>query len=181
MNPPYALLIFDLDGTLIDSKLDLAYAVNAARDHMEMPHLAHELIYSYVGDGAPMLIRRALGAQARQEDVDRALEFFIRYYSEHALDNTVLYPGVREALDDFRRAGMTMAVLTNKPVRISTHIVRNLGLGEHFFRVYGGNSFEQKKPHPIGIETLRAEAGVPPEFTWMVGDSIVDMQTARNA
>jgi phosphoglycolate phosphatase len=93
----------------------------------------------------------------------------------------VLYPGVREVLDQFRRAGLTMAVLTNKPVRFSQGIVDGLGLGAHFRRVYGGNSFEQKKPHPVGIETLMNEAGAAREETLMVGDSSVDVQTARNA
>jgi phosphoglycolate phosphatase len=97
------------------------------------------------------------------------------------LDNTRLYPGVKDALDRFRDAGSKMAVLTNKPVRISRSIVEGLGLTQHFFQVYGGNSFEQKKPDPIGIETLLAESGLARERTIMVGDSGVDIQTARNA
>ncbi len=175
------LLIFDLDGTLIDSKLDLAHSVNAARAYLEMPPLDHELIFTYVGNGAPMLIRRALGADASQADVDRALDFFIRYYAQHCLDFTVLYPGVREALDRLRNAQVPMAVLTNKPVRISHQIVDGLGLSEHFFRIYGGNSFEQKKPDPVGIEALLGECGLPRESAVMVGDSAVDIRTARNA
>lgn len=175
------LLIFDLDGTLIDSKLDLAHSVNAARAYMEMPPLEHALIYTYVGNGAPMLIRRTLGAAASQVDVDRALDFFIRYYAQHCLDFTVLYPGVSEALERLRGAGMQLAVLTNKPVRISNQIVKALGLGDHFFRVYGGNSFEQKKPDPVGIDTLLGECGLPRESAVMVGDSAVDIRTARNA
>jgi phosphoglycolate phosphatase len=175
------LLIFDLDGTLIDSKLDLAHSVNAARAYMEMPPLEHALIYTYVGNGAPMLIRRALGQEATQADVDRALDFFIRYYAQHCLDFTMLYPGVKEALDRLRSAQMPMAILTNKPVRISHQIVKGLGLGDHFFRVYGGNSFEQKKPDPVGIHTLLEECGLPRSSAVMVGDSAVDIRTARNA
>lgn len=175
------LLIFDLDGTLIDSKLDLAHSVNAARAYMGMGPITHNLVFSYVGNGAPVLIRKALGPEANDADVERALEYFIRYYSQHCLDNTVLYPGVREALDRLQGSGVPMAVLTNKPVRISTHIVGLLGLGQHFFRIYGGNSFEQKKPNPVGIETLLAESGLPRETAYMVGDSAVDVQTARNA
>ena len=175
------LVIFDLDGTLIDSKLDLAQAVNATRRHMGMSPLENELVYSYVGNGAPVLIRRALGEQANELEIEEALEFFLEYYREHYLDYTVLYPGVRESLDRFRQAGKRMAVLTNKPVRISTAIVDGLGVGEHFFRVYGGNSFDFKKPHPIGVETLIREAGVPADRALMIGDSSVDIQTARNA
>lgn len=175
------LFIFDLDGTLIDSKLDLAHAVNATRAHMGLPPLEHELIYSYVGNGAPVLVRRALGPDASDQDVERALEFFLSYYREHMLDYTVLYPGVQETLAKLDNGKRRLAVLTNKPVRISVGILDGLGVGKHFFRVYGGNSFEQKKPHPIGVETLLREAGVRKEQALMVGDSGVDIRTARNA
>jgi phosphoglycolate phosphatase len=175
------LLIFDLDGTLIDSKLDLAHAANATRSYMGMGPIAHDLVYSYVGNGAPVLIRRVLGPEASEPDVRRALDFFIRYYGQHCLDNTVLYPGVKPALDQLRSHCVAMAVLTNKPVRISNHILRGLGLADHFFRVYGGNSFEQKKPDPIGVNTLLQETGLPRESAVMVGDSAVDVRTARNA
>ena len=175
------LLIFDLDGTLIDSKLDLAHAVNATRAHLDLPPLPHELIYSYVGNGAPMLVRRALGEEMPQETVDRALEFFLAYYRDHMLDYTVLYPGVKETLEKLDNGQRRLAVLTNKPVRISGAILDGLGVGNHFFRVYGGNSFEQKKPHPMGIEALLRESGATKERTLMVGDSAVDVLTARNA
>jgi phosphoglycolate phosphatase len=175
------LLVFDLDGTLIDSKLDLANAANATRAHMGLDALSHELIYSYVGNGAPVLIRRVLGPAASEEEVQNALQFFIAYYHEHRLDHTRLYDGVRESLDRFLERGMRLAVLTNKPVRISTLILEGLGVGSHFFRVYGGNSFEQKKPHPIGVERLLEEAGIERSRALMVGDSAVDVRTARNA
>ncbi len=175
------LLIFDLDGTLIDSKLDLVHSVNAARNLMGLPNISEELVSSYVGNGAPVLMRRALGPDASDADVLRALEFFLAYYRDHMLDNTCLYPGVKEALDHLLVSGAKMAVLTNKPVRFSRAIIDGLGLGGHFFQVYGGNSFEQKKPDPIGIEALLTESGVARERTIMVGDSGVDVRTARNA
>ena len=176
-----ALLIFDLDGTLIDSRLDLAHAVNATRAFMGLEPVDHDTVFRYVGNGAAMLIQRALGDLGSEENVARALPFFLGYYSEHKLDFTVLYPGVRDALDALLKDAIPMAVLTNKPVRISQAIVEELGLARHFFRVYGGNSFECKKPDPIGIATLMQEAGVAADDTWMVGDSGVDVQTARNA
>ncbi len=126
-------------------------------------------------------MRRALGPEASEEDVARALEYFLSYYRAHMLDNTRLYPGVREALDRLLAGGAKMAVLTNKPVRFSRSIVEGLGLTQHFFQVYGGNSFAQKKPDPIGIETLIGESGAARERTIMVGDSYVDIRTARNA
>ncbi len=175
------LLIFDLDGTLIDSKQDLSCAVNATRTHCGLPPLANETVYSYVGEGAPVLLRRALGPEATDGQVQDALAFFLAYYNDHMIDHTVLYPGVRETLDRLLAAGVKMAVLTNKPVRMSRLIVEALGVGGHFQRVYGGNSFEQKKPHPIGIETLMAECDAARDLTMMVGDSGVDIRTARNA
>lgn len=175
------LLVFDLDGTLIDSKLDLALAVNATRAHMGMPPLDVERVSTYVGNGAPVLIRRALGEQATEGEIEKALEFFLESYRAHELDNTRLYPGVKESLGRLHAAGKRLAVLTNKPVAMSRAIVEGLGVASHFFRIYGGNSFDFKKPHPIGVETLLAETGVERAQTLMIGDSSVDIQTARNA
>jgi len=174
-------LIFDLDGTLIDSKLDLAHSVNATRAHLGLAPIDNECVYSYVGNGAQVLIRKALGPEYTDEQVEAALKYFLAYYRQHMLDYTTLYPGVRECLDRLRGEGVQMAVLTNKPVRFSSDILRGLGVFDHFFRVYGGNSFEQKKPHPMGVEKLLEESGVPRERTLMVGDSGVDIRTARNA
>ncbi|MFN7939479.1 MAG: HAD-IA family hydrolase [Bryobacteraceae bacterium] len=175
------LLIFDLDGTLIDSQLDLVHSVNAMRQHMGLALLSQETIASYVGNGAPVLVRRALGDLATDETVARGLEYFLDYYWHHLLDFTTLYPGVREALDDFHARSVPMAVLTNKPIRFSEAIVDGLGLRQYFFRVYGGNSFEQKKPDPYGIHRLMEERPAAPHRTMMVGDSAIDIRTARNA
>jgi phosphoglycolate phosphatase len=175
------LLIFDLDGTLIDSEQDLANAVNATRVHMGHDAIDADTVAKWVGNGAPVLMRRAMGPDASEEEIERALAYFLDYYRQHMLDHTDLYPGVRRGLDALREAGVKLAVLTNKPVRFSQGILEGLGVGKHFFRVYGGNSFEQKKPHPIGVEKLMAEAGVDRGGTMMVGDSYVDIRTARNA
>ena len=172
-------LIFDLDGTLIDSKLDLALAVNAALSELGRAPLVHDTIFSYVGQGAPSLIARALGDGATDEDCLRGLEFFIKYYSLHKLDNTALYPGVRETLDTL--AGMPMAVLTNKPVGASHGILQGLGLADYFRYVYGGNSFERKKPDPMGVETILRDFGTAPAQAMVVGDSEIDVITARNS
>jgi len=174
-------VIFDLDGTLIDSKLDLAYAVNATRAHMGLGPLDIELVSSYVGSGAPVLIRRALGHRASEIAAAEALEFFLEYYRDHKLDHTRLYPGVKETLDRLHRVGKYLAILTNKPVGPTKGIVDGLGIASYFFQVYGGNSFEFKKPHPVGVQTLIAESRVPHERTMMVGDSSIDVETARNA
>jgi phosphoglycolate phosphatase len=172
-------LIFDLDGTLIDSKLDLALAVNAALGEMGRAELPHETIFSYVGQGAPNLIARALGEGATEEECLRGLEFFIKYYSVHKLDHTSVYPGVRETLDTLK--DMPMAILTNKPVGASRGIVEGLGLTGHFQFIYGGNSFERKKPDPMGVENIMREFGAAPAQVMFVGDSEIDVLTARNA
>ncbi len=177
---PGRLLIFDLDGTLIDSKRDLADSVNATRAWAGLSPLPEETVSSYVGNGAPMLMRRAFPG-ASEADLARYLAYFLDYYRQHMLDSTVLYPGVREALDRLHAAGIPLAVLTNKPVRFSERLIEGLGLAPHFFRIYGGNSFEEKKPHPAGIHLLVKEAGADRDRTYMVGDSAVDVQTARNA
>jgi phosphoglycolate phosphatase len=173
------VLIFDLDGTLIDSKLDLAHSVNAMLEHMGRAPLAHETVYSYVGNGAPMLVRRALGERATDAECDKGLAHFLAYYREHMLDNTVTYPGVREGLDQLK--GKAMAVLTNKPVRFSEEILNGLGLSRYFQFVYGGNSFEKKKPDPMGVEIILRDFAAPPGDAMMVGDSDVDIRTARNS
>lgn len=175
------VLIFDLDGTLIDSKLDLALAVNATLTEFGFPELPQEEIFSYIGQGAPMLVRRALGHTDDDALVEKALPFFLRYYREHMLDNTVAYPGVRAGLEQLARDGRILTVLTNKPERISREILAGLDLAGFFASVYGGNSFERKKPDPIGVETILRETGVGPDETLFVGDSEVDVQTARNA
>jgi phosphoglycolate phosphatase len=172
-------LVFDLDGTLIDSKKDLVLAVNATLRETGRQELPEDLVASYVGSGAPVLISRALGATAAPEELQRALQFFLAHYEVHKLDYTREYPGVREALEKLR--GVPMAVLTNKPVNISMRILQGLGLAEYFQAIYGGNSFATKKPDPLGVNHVLGELGVPAEQAAMVGDSEVDVQTARNA
>ena len=174
------LLVFDLDGTLVDSQRDLTEAVNATRAWMGLGPLPPENVSRYVGSGAPVLVQRAL-PNAGQEDWSRGLKYFLEYYREHMLDATRLYPGVREALDQLHCAGRPLAVLTNKPIRFTLQMLEGLGIDLHFFRVYGGNSFPEKKPHPMGLDALIAESGAARDRTVMVGDSAVDVQTARNA
>ena len=143
-----------------------------------------EVIGTYIGDGAPMLIRRALGDPSDRDFLQEALNYFLLHYREHKLDSTRPYAGIQSALEQIGESdGLSrkLAVLTNKPVRVSRDILAGLGLAGNFFQVYGGNSFETKKPDPLGANILMKEAGVAPEETVMVGDSQVDILTARNA
>ncbi len=179
------LVVFDLDGTLIDSRTDLVNSVNAMLRHFQRHELSPELVSTYIGDGAPMLVRRALGDPDDDHIVKEALGFFIGYYREHKLDNTVLFAGIREALVALQNRAATfplqLAVLTNKPVTPARQIVEALGLAATFARVYGGNSFVTKKPDPHGLERLMAELYANPDETVMIGDSCVDVFTGRNA
>lgn len=172
-------LIFDLDGTLIDSKKDLVTSVNAMLREVGRKELSEDVIASYVGSGASVLVRRALGAEATEEQAKKALAIFLEHYEEHKLDTTRAYPGVEGTLP--KLAHYPLAVLTNKPSRISVRILEGLGLARYFRAIYGGNSFETKKPDPLGARRILSEFGVPPEQALMVGDSEVDVQTARNA
>jgi phosphoglycolate phosphatase len=172
-------LIFDLDGTLIDSRLDLIRSVNAMLHEMGREQLHEDTISGYIGHGAPQLVGQALGNHATKAERERALKFFLAYYEDHKMDSTCAYPGVPEALEEF--AAFPMAILTNKPVRISRRILESLGLAKYFRAVYGGNSFETKKPDPLGAETILREFGAAPIEAMLIGDSEVDVQTARNA
>ena len=178
------LVVFDLDGTLIDSEYDLAASVNAMLLHYGRNELPLEVIKSYIGDGAPMLVRRALGDPNDEAFLQEALLFFLNYYREHKLDSTYAYEGIAQSLEhigSFNGTVRKFAVLTNKPVRPARDILAGLGLASRFFQIYGGNSFETKKPDPLGIRTIMQEAGTLPEESVMVGDTEVDILTARNA
>ena len=118
---------------------------------------------------------------ASQPRLDEALAFFLRYYRVHALEHTRFYPGVREAVEQLSSQGHTLSILTNKPVRISRDILVALGVQPLFRRVYGGDSFAAKKPDPIGVTTLLSETNTDPADAILVGDSGIDVQTARNA
>ncbi len=179
------LVVFDLDGTLVDSRLDLANSVNAMLRHLGRPELPTDVIATYIGDGAPMLVRRALGDPDDEKYVADALEYFLTWYRAHKLDHTYVYPGILDALQavqhDADGRSRKMVVLTNKPVIPSRAIVDALGMSPFFGQVYGGNSFATKKPDPLGANTLLKETGTRPENAVMIGDSYIDVHTARNA
>ncbi len=197
MLPP-RLLVFDLDGTLVDSQIDLANSINATLTHFQKPELDPKTIATYIGDGASTLVRRALAhahlinAEPDPHDdafIAEALDWFIAFYKIHKLDYTTLYPGVLDSLTATRERhpGLPMAVLTNKPVMPSRAICAHFGLDRFFFQNYGGNSFATKKPDPEGLLTLIREAGahtaetIQPHEAVLIGDSHVDIETARAA
>jgi phosphoglycolate phosphatase len=177
--PGIELIVFDLDGTLADTKKDLALSVNAMREHLGLGPLPLVVVTSYVGHGVTVLVKRVLGDNAFDGDLEKGLAFYLDYYGRHLLDNTVAYPGVREALEEL--GNRRLAILTNKPTRFSRTIISGLGLAPYFLEIYGGDSFPLKKPDPMGIKTLMSHLSIPAEKTLMVGDSETDVLTGRNA
>ncbi|HEV2325053.1 MAG TPA: HAD-IA family hydrolase [Terracidiphilus sp.] len=189
------LLVFDLDGTLIDSAQDLCNSVNSTLKHFDRAPLPDPLIASFVGNGVSILVRKSLAAaddtppeHVDEKLLDEGLAFFVGYYREHKLDFTYAYEGVLEALAALRElhdgpggVSRVMAVLTNKPVNPARGICEGLGMSGYFLHIYGGNSFPTKKPDPLGLRSLMEETGASPEETVMIGDSRVDVETARNA
>ena len=170
VRPRYEHLVFDLDGTLVDSRADLAAAVNYVLRSFGLPELLPPTVYGYVGDGARVLIERALGP-GQGDRVPAGLAAFMDYYGAHLLDATRPYPGMVEALSSLGARGVTLSVLTNKPVAMSRAILEGLGLADRFLDVVGGDSLPVRKPDPAGVEYLRARTGT----------ALSRMRTARAA
>jgi phosphoglycolate phosphatase len=175
------LLVFDLDGTLVDSSRDIAAATNAALRRVApgAVEIPLEAILSFVGEGAHILVERSLRHAGLSLSADEVLPVYIECYAERLLDTTHLYPGVVEALDAL--AGPTLAVLTNKPGNFSRRILEGLGVARRFARVLGAGDVPSRKPDPGGLLRLLADTGAAPGETWMVGDSATDVAVARAA
>jgi phosphoglycolate phosphatase len=175
------LVVFDLDGTLVDSLADIATALNETLGHLARgtPSLPREAVRALVGHGARELVARALPRAGVRAPIEEALAVFIDFYERGLLNETRPYPGVVEGLD--RLKDRTLAVLTNKPGDMSRAILGGLGLDHRFFRIYGGGDVPGRKPDPAGLRQLLEETSARPGEALMVGDSGVDVRTARNA
>jgi phosphoglycolate phosphatase len=173
------LLIFDLDGTLADTRADLATGINLMRAYYGLPPIGMEIIESYVGDGIRKLVERSL--QGADVDFEEALALNKQFYAEHMLDETALYPGVEAGLKKLATAGHALAVLSNKPGDPSRTILNHLGIGGLFFRIIGGGDVPKLKPVPDGIFALMEESGISAENVWMLGDHHTDLEVAHNA
>jgi len=174
------LIVFDLDGTLVDSKRDLADSANALIAELGGVSLSEDQIVAMVGEGAAVLVRRALQAAGLDPEIATALPRFLDLYDERLLVRTAPYDGMVDALEALAPA-VSMAVLTNKPARATERILAGLGLRERFRDVIGGDTAYGRKPDPAGLLALIERAGATPETTWLVGDSRVDLETARRA
>jgi phosphoglycolate phosphatase len=174
------LIVFDLDGTLIDSRQDLADSANALIAERGGSPLPVDAVTAMVGEGAALLVRRALAAAGLPTDADTALPRFLELYDERLLANTRPYPGTVKALDTIAGSA-TLAVLTNKPQRPTETILAGLDLDAYFEHVIGGDTAFGRKPDPAGLRHLMTIAGSSPEETILVGDSAIDLRTARAA
>jgi len=209
------LLVFDFDGTLVDTKHDIAFSANLVLKQMGLPHLPEETIFGFVGKGVLNLMTQALRAssgdhqeqdiesgvaragqrpgetdnssiaptdpasKAEPQQIEYSVTLFMKHYEEHLMDRTVFFPGAREVLDHF--ADKKKAVLSNKPERFVRQILEELNSAELFDALYGGDTFEAKKPDPAGLLHLMKKWDVAPDRTLMIGDSQVDIDTARAA
>ena len=171
---------FDLDGTLVDSRADLAAATNYVLRSFSLPEIAPCAVYALVGEGARRLVERALGA-SQTAAIDEGVKRFLAYYADHLLDATMLYPAVRETLDTLLEAGVGLSILSNKPEGLARVILAGLGVGQYFQMIIGGDTLPTRKPDPAGLERLCRTTGTAPTRMLLVGDSPVDVATAVNA
>ena len=173
-----SLLIFDLDGTLIDSKRDIANCVHWTLRDLNLPQVSDEVIYSFVGNGVRPLILKSVGEESAAE-LQQALKIFRDYYTAHLLDNTILFEGALEILQHF--GDKKKAICTNKPQYFTEPILTGLKLDTHFDAVMGSDNGFPKKPDPAVIHHLLKQFGCLPNQAVLIGDSKVDIETGKNA
>lgn len=174
----YSFVLLDLDGTLVDTGADLVASTNHVRESFGLEPLGAGTVEHLVGDGARALVARALGPD-RQPLHDEGLRRFLAHYADHCLDHSAPYPGIVEAIDELRALDVRLAVLTNKSEALARKVLEGLGLLRRFVGLVGGDTFPGRKPDPCGLEHLRAAGGVAPGRCLMVGDSEIDVRTAR--
>jgi phosphoglycolate phosphatase len=179
------LLAFDLDGTLVDSVPDLACAVDAMLNKLDLPTHGAVKVRAWIGNGARMLVKRALlnGAQGEPSEVlfKQAYALFLEFYAEHLSERSVLYSGVDTTLASLKASGMNLACITNKPTRFTQPLLDQLGIGGIFERVICGDTFSHRKPHPMPLLEVAKSFQVKTAESIMVGDSLNDIEAAKAA
>jgi phosphoglycolate phosphatase len=174
----FQILVFDFDGTLVDTKKDIADSVNRTLKELELRTLDPETLYTFIGKGVTHLMTRSL-EKTGYGDLSRTIEVFMRHYEEHLMDQTDLFPNCRETLEHF--ADKENTILSNKPTRFITQILDALNWRAPFSTIIGGDLMPAKKPDPGGLLHILEQHGVHPKDTLMIGDSLVDIETGKRA
>ena len=174
----FQLLVFDFDGTLVDTKKDFVDSVNRTLKELELPTLEHQTLYTFIGKGVNHLMTRSLEGTG-YDDLPGAIHVFMRHYEEHLMDQTELFPNCRETLEHF--AGKENTILSNKPTLFITRILDALDWRAPFSTIIGGDLMPAKKPDPAGLLHILEQHGVRPEEALMIGDSLVDVETGKRA
>ncbi len=178
---PYPLVIFDLDGTLVDSAADIAEALNRTLEDWQLPRVLEATVLTWIGDGVRRLVEQAFTAARSDIDLDRVMPGFMRHYEACLLRSPRLYDGVVPALEALRARNVTLAICTNKPSAMVAPLLAHLGVQEFFARVLGGDSLPERKPSGVPLRHIAAAFGVAPTAALMVGDSITDYRAAVDA
>lgn len=176
---PFDLVIFDLDGTLVDSAPDIAWALNAALDEAGLPTLPPQTVKALVGDGAAKLVERALPTTAGGLDTGPLLARFLTHYAAHLSVDSRLYPGVTDLLRSLSRAGVASAVITNKPHDLARGLLQALSIGDRFVTILGDGAGFPRKPHPSAAHSIIERVGTAASRTAVVGDGLPDMGLSR--
>jgi phosphoglycolate phosphatase len=178
---PLEAVLFDLDGTLIDSKMDIAAAANSALVHFGIKPLPLEKAVTYIGHGVSHLLRCALGSEATEERMKEGMPVLMAYYKEHLCEQTTVYPGVRDLLDYLKNRDIPMGVVSNKPHSLALATLEKLHLNGYFKIALGADATTHPKPHPEPLLTALKALEGHPENSVMIGDSPIDAQAGRAA
>jgi len=178
---PHPLVIFDLDGTLVDSAADIAEALNLTLEDHQLPRVAEAVVHTWIGDGVRRLVEQAFSAAGHEADLDAVMPGFMRHYQACLLRSPRLYDGVVPALQGLRERGVVLAICTNKPHAMVAPLLAHLGVQEYFAHVLGGDSLPERKPSGAPLRYIAAAFDVAPSAALMVGDSITDYRAAVDA
>lgn len=181
MSCPYPLVVFDLDGTLVDSAADIAEALNRTLEDWQLPRVPETTVLTWIGDGVRRLVEQAFTAAGSDADLDAVMPGFMRHYEACLLRSPRLFEGVEAALQALRKRNVTLAICTNKPSALVAPLLRHFGLQDLFALVLGGDSLAERKPSGVPLRHIAAHFGLAPQAALMVGDSITDYRAAVDA
>ena len=180
MKSPLKAVLFDLDGTLVDSEKDIAEAANYTREHYGLSRVPDSTIAQYVGNGVLVLLEKSLGT-SDQTKILEAYKIFLEHYRLHCADHTKPFPGTFELLDHLKGRGIQMGVVSNKPQEFTDSVLKQLNLASYFGVAFGPEATPNRKPHPEPLLVAAQRLGAQPQETIMIGDSVVDIMAAKAA